>query len=77
MRASPGHTGEDPAFGVSLVKEATDYLAYIKALIVVNPQVLHLNVVREEAQGDRGLLRYRLTLRGSLRPLNFSSQQVC
>lgn len=48
------------------MKEATDYLAYIKALIVVNPQVLHFSVVREEAQGDRGLLRYRLTLRGSL-----------
>ena len=48
------------------MKKATDYLAYIKALIVVNPQVLHFSVVREEAQGDRGLLRYRLTLRGSL-----------
>lgn len=48
------------------MKEAADYLAYIKALIVVNPQVLRFNVVREEAQGDRGLLRYRLTLRGSL-----------
>lgn len=48
------------------MKEAADYLAYIKALIVVNPQVLRFNVVREEAQGDKGLLRYRLTLRGSL-----------
>jgi len=66
VRASQRHTGEDPTFRVSFVKEATDYLAYIKALIVVNPQVLRLNVVREEAQGDRGLLRYRLTLRGSL-----------
>lgn len=33
------------------------------ALIVVNPQVMHLTVVREEAQGDMGLFRYRLTLR--------------
>jgi hypothetical protein len=66
VRTSPGHIGEDPTSGVSFVKEAADYLAYIKALIVVNPQVLRFNVVREEAQGDRGLLRYRLTLRGSL-----------
>jgi hypothetical protein len=45
------------------VKSASDYLAYIKALIVLNPQVVHWMVVREEAQGDLGLFRYRLTLR--------------
>jgi len=44
VRASPRHTGEDPTFRVSFVKEATDYLAYIKALIVVNPQVLRVKV---------------------------------
>jgi hypothetical protein len=45
------------------VKSASDYLTYIKALIVLNPQVVHWMVVREEAQGDLGLFRYRLTLR--------------
>lgn len=42
---------------------AGDYLAHIKALIVLNPQVAHWTIVREEEQGDRGLLRYRLTLK--------------
>jgi hypothetical protein len=36
----------------------------VKALIALNRQVLQWEVVREEAQGDVGLLRYRLTLRG-------------
>lgn len=42
---------------------AGNYLAHIKALIVLNPQVVHWIIVREEEQGDRGLLRYRLTLK--------------
>jgi hypothetical protein len=46
------------------VKDAADYLAHIKACIVANRQVAHWTVVREEAQGDMGLFRYRLTLRG-------------
>lgn len=45
------------------MRDAADYLAHIKALIVMNPQVVHWTVVREEAQGDMGLFRYRLTLR--------------
>ena len=45
------------------MKDAADYLGYIKALITLNRQVVHWKVVREEAQGDLGLLRYRLTLR--------------
>lgn len=45
------------------MKDAADYMAYIKALIVLNPQVVHWRVIREEAQDDVGLLRYRLTLR--------------
>ena len=45
------------------MKDAADYLGYIKALIALNRQVRHWKVVREEAQGDVGLLRYRLTLR--------------
>lgn len=45
------------------MKNAADYLGHIKALIALNRQVVHWKVVREEAQGDMGLLRYRLTLR--------------
>lgn len=49
------------------MKDAADYLAYIKALIALNPQVVHWMVVREELQGNSGLFRYRLALRdGSL-----------
>jgi len=47
------------------VKDAADHLAYIKALIVVNSQVLRWTVVCEEVQGDIGMLRYRLILRSS------------
>ncbi|GET39137.1 toxin-antitoxin system TumE family protein [Microseira wollei] len=42
---------------------AGDYLAHIKAQIVLNPQVVNWTIVREEEQGNRGLLRYRLTLK--------------
>ena len=45
------------------MKDAADYLAYIKALIVANSQVLRWTVIREETQGDMGLFRYRLALR--------------
>jgi len=45
------------------VKNAGDYLSHLKALIALNPQVVHWRVVREEAQGNMGLFRYRLTLR--------------
>ena len=44
------------------MKDADDYLAHIKALIALNRQVARWSIVREEAQGDKGLLRYRLTL---------------
>jgi len=46
------------------VKDAAAYLASVKARTVAHPQVVRWVVVREEAQGDLGLLRYRLTLRG-------------
>jgi len=46
------------------VNDAAAYLAFVKACIVVHPQVEQCRIVREEAQGDMGLLRYRLTLRG-------------
>jgi hypothetical protein len=45
------------------VKDATEYLAHIKALIVLNPQVVHWTAEREEEQGDTGLFRYKLVLR--------------
>lgn len=44
------------------MNQATDYLAYVKALIVLYPQVLHWAVLREEALEEMGLFRYRLTL---------------
>ena len=43
---------------------AAEYLASIKARIIAHSHVVHWAVVREEAQGDQGLFRYRLTLRG-------------
>ena len=46
------------------MNDAAEYLAFIKACIVAHPQVEQCLIVREEAQGDMGLLRYRLTLRG-------------
>ena len=46
------------------MKNAADYLVHIKALIALSHQVVHWKVMREEAQGDIGLFRYRLTLRG-------------
>lgn len=49
------------------MKDAAEYLNAIKALIVLTPEIVRWEIVREEAQGDVGLLRYRLTLNdGSL-----------
>lgn len=45
------------------MRDAADYLGHVKALVALNRQVVHWKVVREEAQGDVGLFRYRLTLR--------------
>lgn len=42
--------------------DAAEYLRYLKALISLNKQVVHFYIIREEAQGDSGLLRYRLDL---------------
>lgn len=44
------------------MKDAAAYLVHIKAQIIANPQIVHWVAVREEAQGDMGLFRYRLTL---------------
>ena len=43
------------------MKEADDYLAYIKALVISNSQVAGWKALREESQGDIGLFRYRIT----------------
>lgn len=43
------------------MKEADDYLAYIKAVIIANPKVADWKAMREEAQGELGLFRYRIT----------------
>jgi hypothetical protein len=45
------------------VNDAAEYLAFVKACIIAHPEVEHCLIVREEAQGDMGLFRYRLTLR--------------
>ncbi len=42
---------------------AEDYLALIKSLIALCPEVIDLSILREEAQVTKGLWRYRLTLK--------------
>ena len=44
------------------MKDAADYLAQLKALAIAEPQVMRCVALREEAQGDSGLVRMRLTL---------------
>lgn len=44
------------------MKNATEYLGRVKALILVSPHVVHSETVREEAEGNMGLFRYRLRL---------------
>jgi hypothetical protein len=44
------------------VKDAEEYLDYVKALIIKNESVLRWHIVREDAQGNIGLFRYRLVL---------------
>jgi hypothetical protein len=45
------------------MRNASDYLAHIKTLIIIHSQVKQWSVVREEAQGRNGLFRYRLILK--------------
>lgn len=45
------------------MKDAAEYLAQVKALIVMNPEIVHWTALREEAQGDVGFFRYKLMLR--------------
>lgn len=46
------------------MKDAAEYLAQVKALIVMNPEIVHWTALREETQGDAGLFRYKIMLRG-------------
>lgn len=43
------------------MKDAADYLNAIKAFIVLTPEITLWEIIREEAQGDVGLFRFRLT----------------
>jgi len=45
-----------------MMRNAEDYLAWIKSVIALCPFVVHLCLIREEVLIDRGLWRYRLTL---------------
>jgi hypothetical protein len=42
---------------------AEDYLALIKSLIALCPEVMDFSILREEAQVTKGLWRYRITLK--------------
>ena len=44
------------------MKDAGDYLAYVKALAIASSQVTGCVVMREEVESDGGLLRMQLTL---------------
>jgi hypothetical protein len=47
------------------IKNADDYLAWIKSIITLCPEVVNLTIIREESQIDRGLWRYRVMLKDS------------
>ena len=44
------------------MKDASEYLIDVRSLILLNDLVQHWQIIREEAQVDRGVLRYRLQL---------------
>jgi len=44
------------------VKDASEYLIYTRSIILLDNQVQHWQIIREEEQGDNGLLKYRLLL---------------
>ena len=45
------------------VRNADDYLAWIKSVIALCPEVVNVTIIREESETDKGLWRYRLTLK--------------
>ena len=44
------------------MKDAGEYLARLKALIIASSSITHWEIVREETHGDVGLFRYRVKL---------------
>ena len=44
------------------MRDASEYLIDVRSLILLDDQVQHWQIIREEAQVDRGVLRYRLQL---------------
>jgi hypothetical protein len=42
-----------------------DYLALVKSLIALCLEIVTLQILREEVQGNKGLWRYRLTLKNN------------
>ncbi|MFM6029567.1 MAG: DUF6516 family protein, partial [Dolichospermum sp.] len=45
------------------MKNADDYLAWIKYIITLCPEVVNFTILREEAQNNKGLWRYRVILK--------------
>jgi hypothetical protein len=45
------------------IKNADDYLAWIKSIITLCPEIVTFTIIREETQTDKGLWRYRLKLK--------------
>jgi hypothetical protein len=44
------------------VRDAVEYLAAVKAAIIMADPIVHWTALREEAQGDAGMFRFRLML---------------
>ena len=44
------------------MKDASEYLIYTRSIILLDNQVQQWQIIREEEQGDNGLLKYRLLL---------------
>ncbi len=42
--------------------DAAEYIAYVKSILIADPHITSLKIVREEAQEKIGLYRYRLAL---------------
>ena len=43
------------------MNDAADYIAHIKSILISEPSIVELNIIREEAQGQLGLYRYRVS----------------
>jgi len=47
------------------MSDPEDYLALVKSFIALCPEIVTLQILREEVQGNKGLWRYRLTLKNN------------